>query len=63
MRRRMGLIAQVEEGAAQRCAASEIPEYPMEFAQVRRISWVRGVGRSDVVSGLLVQPRSGRPLS
>jgi two-component system cell cycle response regulator len=35
---------------------------PHGFAQVRRISWVRGVGRPDVVSGLLVQPRSGRPL-
>jgi len=27
---------------------------PHGIAQVRRISWVRGVGRPDVVSGLLV---------
>jgi len=30
-------------------------EKPHGIAQVRRISWVRGVGRPDVVSGLLVK--------
>ena len=60
MRRAFGLDEPHGEGDAQ--ALLDPRRIPHGFAQVRRISWVRGVGRSDVVSGLLVQPRSGRPL-